>query len=370
MANGSKTETSPVKGHRLLPILAVLLLCTPGGTASLTAQQSTGVPVISGFIQAGASTDLVAESYGWLPTMPAAGAGTSFHLRQARLYLQGSFDSGPGYVIKTNLVGGFALLNAYVRWQSPAGFELRAGKVLKPFSRERLHPAHRLLTLNRSLSSLRTVKALGYGDYDTGVMVIATPGPVLQAGLFNGSAEAARERGDADSGKNLVARIALPLGDILSVTGLEIAGNVSLLHLGPPLPSAGRENLAWGLDAAGRVAGARIEVEMLCAENWSLFDASSGRSPRTWTAIVTGALPLLRRAGTVPGELALRIERFDPSDAIEQDEMYLVTPNLNLTLTPTSRLQAGLQYEIPNAPDTENALSLALLWQVDFFPQP
>ncbi len=354
-----------MRADRGVPCSGIWFLATAillaGPPTAIRAQTETALPSISGFIQAGFSANLVETALGSLPTMPAAGSESSFHLHQARIYLQGSLEGGLGYTVQTNLAGGFSLLTAYLSYRPVDGFEIRAGQLLKPFGRDRLRPVHRLMALNRTVSTLQVVKGLHYGHYDIGVMVTATPGPTLQAGVFNGNGAATGTVRDDDTGKNIVARCTIPLGS------LELGADVSLLRLGPDMPAEGRNNLAWGIDAAGEVRGIRFEVEMICAGNWTRYSSVTGTAPKMWTAAATCLVPL---PGTDHGrlrELVIRAERLDPSDTMERDEVLYITPNLNLPVSEASRLQVGLQYEAPQAEGARNALSFALLWQVDFF---
>jgi len=166
---------------------------------------------------------------------------------------------------------------------------------------------------------------------------------------------------DTDTGKNVVMRATLPMGD------LEVGANVSWLHLGPSMPRDGRDNLAWGVDARFVTGGFALEGEIMRADDWSSYNVITGESPGMWTATVTGIIPLPRPSGSPATELVVRAERFDPNENVENDEWIFLAPNLNFSISRSSRLQIGVIGSLPGDDQLDTSFSGVMLWQVNFF---
>jgi hypothetical protein len=343
----------------VLFLTAACLLC---GASSTPAQTTGGEPDLSGFIITGWNSRLLNEPAGFLSVEPpAADVGHSFFLSQARVYLHGELDERITYNLKTSLVGGLSLLVADLTWRVDENLTLTGGRVLKPFGRDRSYPRHLLKALDWAVATLQVGRDLRYGFFDTGLMFSFTGerGFGLKGGIFNGAGMGATK--DTDTGKNVVARAVLPVG------ALEVGAGISWLHLGQGMPQEGRDNLAWGIDAGLRFGGLIFEGEVMRADDWSSFDPVTMRSPGMWTATVTGVIPLPRPSGSPATELVVRVERFDLNEDVEQDEWYFLAPNLNISISRSSRLQAGLIASLPLDDRLEAAISGVVLWQANFF---
>ncbi len=349
----------------LRPFSIVLLLAIgsmSSGAGTISAQSTGGEPDLNGFIITGWNSRLMNDPAGFLSVEPpATDVGHSFFLSQARVYVRGQLDDKIGYDIKTSMVGGFSLLMANVSWKVDENLTLLGGRILKPFGRDRSQARHLLDAVDWAVATLQVGRDLRYGFFDTGLMFSLTgeKGFTLRGGIFNGAGLAAVK--DTDTGKNVVVRATLPMGN------LEIGANASWLHLGPAMPRDGRDNLAWGVDARLSTGGLALEGEIMHADDWASFDAPTGTSPGMWTATLTGIIPLPRRTGSPDTELVVRLERFDQNEDTDQDEWYFLAPNLNISISRSSRLQVGVIGSFPTDDTLDPSLSGVLLWQVNFF---
>ena len=340
--------------------LSVALLLLSAG--SLQAQSTVPEPDLDGFLIAGWNTRVLNVPAGFLPVEPPnAGVGHTFQVMNARIYLRGQVDERFGYDFKTELSNGFNLLMGFVTWKVDDRLTVSAGKLLKPFNRDRLLPQHTLKSLTRTVTTLQVSHTLQYGFVDTGVMLSfrSESGFTFRTGLFNAAGAGAVR--DTDTGKNLVVRTTLPLGS------LEIGANASWIHLGHTVPSGGRDNLALGIDALLSVGSLTLEGEIIRADAWNRQNPVTNESPGLWSASLTGALPLPRPAGAPGTELVLRLERLDPDEDIEQDEWFFLVPSLNLSLSSASRLMAGLVTSLPMADNLDPSVSGVVQWRVIFF---
>ena len=345
---------------RYIPLLMILL--NVAKPAQVSAQPIGTQPDINVFIRAGWNTQILNDPTGFLSVEPpGADVSHSFHLAHARLYLHGMLDDRIGYDIKTDLVAGSSLLVASMNLKVDENLVLTGGRLLKPFGRDRSHSRHLLTSLDWSVATNRAVRALRYGFFDTGVMLSLNgeQGFSLRGGLFNGTGPGTLS--DTDTGKNFVMRTTLPVGN------LEIGANISWLHLGRSMPIKGRDNLAWGVDALFTVGDVKLEGEVIRADDWTSFDTVTGNAPGLWTATLTGSVPLPRLSDLPATELVVRLERFDQNDDVEMDEWYFVVPNLNLSISRSSRFQVGLICAIPANDAFDPGVSGVLLWQVTFF---
>jgi hypothetical protein len=355
----NQTDLQAAAPFRISPILpAIALILT---VATGTGAQDTS-PTVTGFVQAGFNAVISEDPYGLLPVVRPANAdySHSFQLIKARLYFRGEVDDRVGYDIRGEFAGGFSLLAAFATYRLSDRLTLYGGQMLKPFGQDRTRARHRLLSFDRTYSTIATVNGLGYGNWDVGAMarIALENGGSLAVGLFNGRGAGATR--DNDTGKNVAGRIVLPVGSI------DLGGSVSYQSIST-LPDEGRENLALGLDFLMQRDRFSLLGELLSASDWSNFDPVTGDSPTMLGAALTLSVPINPLFGARSTDLVIRIERVDRDIDAGDDEVLLVVPNLNLAVSDAGRFQLGLVYESPATANLDAALSGVLIWQVNFF---
>ena len=157
----------PICRSTVALLTAVLLLLA----GSARAQSTAGEPDLNGFIITAWNTQLLNNPSGFLPVEPpGADVSHTFQLLNARVYLCGRLDDRIGYDFKTELSSGLALLTAFVTYRIDDRLTVAAGRMLKPFGRERMLPQHLLPTLTRSVTTIQAAHNLRYGKFDVGAL--------------------------------------------------------------------------------------------------------------------------------------------------------------------------------------------------------
>ena len=342
----------------LTVILATTAILMAAGPA---AAQSASV---TGFVQTGYNTTIAGSPFGSLPIVPPAGGpDATFQVVQARVYVRGQVDDRFGYAVQSNFAGGFTLLTAYASWQISDRVSLQAGQMLKPFGQDRTIPRHQLSSFDRTMTTAQSVNTLGYGNWDIGAMarIALGRGGDVSIGAFNGRATGTGITRDNDEAKNMVARVRLPIGAGGEDNGIALGLSLSSLRLGNA-PDGEKDHLAWGLDGRIERGGMALTGEAISAE-----DYTGAQTIKTMGYAVTWEQQIAAMAGARTTQFALRLEQYDPDTDTNDDEMLMIVPNLNMSVSDAGRFQVGIVWENPAAGGLDSAMSAVVLMQVNFF---
>jgi phosphate-selective porin OprO and OprP len=196
----------------------------PGGPDGFSLQSADGdfELRIGGVVQADDRTFLNKEP-------ASSGAADQFLVRRARIYLEGVVQKYVQFRVLPDFGNGQALLQeAWVDLDYTPVFRVQAGKFKEPLGLERLQAEGNTLFIERGLPSdiapNRDVGVQLHGELAAKTLSYALA-------LVNGAPDGGAADGDADNGKDVVARVFarpfLPLGSpIWSELGVGVAGSL------------------------------------------------------------------------------------------------------------------------------------------------
>jgi hypothetical protein len=343
---------------------------------------------------------------------PSAAVGTAFDIRRLRIQADVRIGENITMVIQPSFeMSALRMRDAYLRallWRSPtAGVALTMGQEKKPFNRHELTSSNTLLSIERGarfrgLGAAAVQNNLleenGYIAHDLGASLDAYAGGgryAVKAGVYNGSGESAA---DVNNAKTFAARA--------TATVLQDAELRPVLRVGVAAISRDRgvtttaSSTRFAPDSAVRTAAWDLDLE------WGDFrpglhviaDFAQGRHLADTTfRYVTG-----RNAGLRPGapdsafstfrslhvvaswrfqfedpagtrlvkiiEPALRVDLTDPDVDRADDGGLLVSPVLNVHLSQTTVLRAGIDiYRYTDGAGTSRSLrAVRVSWQSNF----
>jgi hypothetical protein len=350
-------------------VLAALAAST--GAAQQVASRTGASLHIGGLVQGQYNTTSVDSVDG------DAVPGTEFVLRRARVTVDATFNDllsvrlEPDYGVAPGVPAGvFTVRDAWVRLTFGTGVRATVGQFKRPFDLFELQPVASNLVAERT-GLVRGIRACGvllgvcslssisrgllYSNRDVGIMLdgAAIPRRLQYAvALTNGQLAGVRETGD---GKQLTGRLA-----VTALPGVVVGGNVTMKdyrHVDPDDSSAvtTRHAIGWGADMEiGREdRGPHVMAGVIGGDNWrEVVGPTEVATFLTAQVIATWRVPLTQRWITAIEPVG-RASWADPSERLDGNEGWLVTPGVIVHLDGRNRLHLNADVWLPKAGKTE-----------------
>lgn len=347
---------------RLLPLLLLLAPCPPAAAdGSLVVVQPAGKEPtlrLGGLLQGQAE-------FGDRGDARWDNASDRIFLRRARINLQGHFLEEFEFRFEADAAGTLAatsglrlqLTDGYVDWKRYKAASVRMGQFKTPFGFEQLYSDPRLITPERSLANDRLTLSRQSG--------LQVGGELLEgrlsyaAGLFNGTG--ANSNANDNDQFLYVGRVA---GKLLP--GLSLAGNAFTSHddavtLAPELHFDNNvfrgDRSGTGLDLQWQWGRFDLWVEALRVkfEPENALPSASFRSDGGY--LQAGFFLVPKRLQAVA-----KIETFDPSDDVDDDEVDALTVGANLFFKGDDlKLQAHYtRFDVPGTDENNGKAILRL----------